>query len=571
MSRAEKLAKNTIIIAIGTFLPKFASFITLPILTGCLTKTEYGTFDLITVLVSLLLPAATMQIQAAAFRFLIEVRHDEKQVKSIVSNIAYFTGLTSFIALVILFFVLFDQTLEVRIFICLYFFADIVVCTTRQICRGINRNLDYSISAIISSFGNMVLTVVLVYWIKIGLLGTVISLFVSTLFAIAYLVFKAKLYRYMDVHCFSMPLLKKMLKYSWPLVPNGMSAWIMRVSDRLVVTASMGVTANAIYAVANKIPGLLSIAQNTFTMAWQENASITSKDDDASEYYSSMFQTMFDLMAGVFGILIAITPLLFKLLIRGEYSEAYLQIPILFVAMFFHSMSAFLGGIYVGYMRSKSVGITTAIAATINLIIDIGTIRWIGLYAASGSTLISDMFLFVFRITDIQKIVRINYSKKHVLLIIAAVVIEAFLCFLQKPILNIINILLGICIFVILNKSFVRRLARKTKQIISQRVNRDKNIHSLGDNMLMDNKDREMQKLSIVHEPPILFVHKENCCGCGACFSVCPVGAISMKEDEEGFLYPLVNYDKCIKCFRCIKICAFKKDQEQKGYYTNEV
>ena len=62
--------KNTLILSLGTFLPKFAAFITLPILTGQLTKVEYGTYDLVTVMVSLLLPAATLQIQAAAFRLL---------------------------------------------------------------------------------------------------------------------------------------------------------------------------------------------------------------------------------------------------------------------------------------------------------------------------------------------------------------------------------------------------------------------------------------------------------------------------------------------------------------------
>ena len=74
MSREGKLVKNTLVLSIGTFLPKAVSFITLPILTGYLTKAEYGTYDLITVLVALILPAATLQIQAAAFRFLIEVR-----------------------------------------------------------------------------------------------------------------------------------------------------------------------------------------------------------------------------------------------------------------------------------------------------------------------------------------------------------------------------------------------------------------------------------------------------------------------------------------------------------------
>ena len=56
MSREGKLAKNTLILSIGTFLPKLASFVTLPILTGYLTQTEMGIYDLITILESLLLP-----------------------------------------------------------------------------------------------------------------------------------------------------------------------------------------------------------------------------------------------------------------------------------------------------------------------------------------------------------------------------------------------------------------------------------------------------------------------------------------------------------------------------------
>jgi len=86
MSRESKLAKNTFILAIGTFLPKFVAIITLPILTGYLTKEEYGTYDLITVLVSLVLPAATLQIQTAAFRFLIDVRHDVDSIKTIITK-----------------------------------------------------------------------------------------------------------------------------------------------------------------------------------------------------------------------------------------------------------------------------------------------------------------------------------------------------------------------------------------------------------------------------------------------------------------------------------------------------
>ena len=53
--------------------------------------------------------------------------------------------------------------------------------------------------------------------------------------------------------------------------------------------------------------------------------------------------------------------------------------------------------------------------------------------------------------------------------------------------------------------------------------------------------------------------NKSECCGCSACSVSCPVNAISMEEDEEGFLYPMINQNMCIGCRRCVDACAFKK------------
>lgn len=67
---------------------------------------------------------------------------------------------------------------------------------------------------------------------------------------------------------------------------------------------------------------------------------------------------------------------------------------------------------------------------------------------------------------------------------------------------------------------------------------------------------------------PNLCDNKENCCGCSACYAVCPVNAISMKPDTEGFLYPSVDSEKCIRCYKCISVCVFKKDQKTKGFIS---
>lgn len=49
---------------------------------------------------------------------------------------------------------------------------------------------------------------------------------------------------------------------------------------------------------------------------------------------------------------------------------------------------------------------------------------------------------------------------------------------------------------------------------------------------------------------------KALCCGCSACVSVCTRQAISMCEDDEGFLYPIFNNPKrCVNCGLCEQVC----------------
>lgn len=57
---------------------------------------------------------------------------------------------------------------------------------------------------------------------------------------------------------------------------------------------------------------------------------------------------------------------------------------------------------------------------------------------------------------------------------------------------------------------------------------------------------------------PELYHERGECCGCTACAFACPVGAVFMAEDEEGFEYPAVDAALCIGCGRCMSVCVFK-------------
>lgn len=56
-----------------------------------------------------------------------------------------------------------------------------------------------------------------------------------------------------------------------------------------------------------------------------------------------------------------------------------------------------------------------------------------------------------------------------------------------------------------------------------------------------------------------LYSELRNCCGCTACFSICPQKAISMGPDEKGFLYPRIDSKSCNNCGLCLRACPFHK------------
>ena len=184
MSREKELAKNTFIIALGTFLPKLTTLVTLPILTAYLTKAEYGTFDLLSTLVSVVLPVATLKIEAAAFRFLIDCRDSKEKTASIVSTILTFLVPVSVVVIILLFFVMPLDSVLTRVLASLYFFFDILYLGIQQIIRGLSKNAIYSFSAILYSVINMGLIVTLLAGMNKGLDSLLASMCVAQFAAI---------------------------------------------------------------------------------------------------------------------------------------------------------------------------------------------------------------------------------------------------------------------------------------------------------------------------------------------------------------------------------------------------
>ena len=168
-----------------------------------------------------------------------------------------------------------------------------------------------------------------------------------------------------------------------------------------------------------------------------------------------MFDSIIRILFAIMSILIAFGPLLFRILIKGDYDEAYSQMPILYMAMFFSALASFLGGIYVALKQTKSIGFTTIAAAIINITIDLLFIKYIGIFAGSISTLVSYLALFVFRAKDIKRFISIKYELKTILSIVVLLLCFCTINYFRIFYLDIVNMFIAISFSCILNKKII--------------------------------------------------------------------------------------------------------------------
>lgn len=156
-------------------------------------------------------------------------------------------------------------------------------------------------------------------------------------------------------------------------------------------------------------------------------------------------------------VLISFTPILFAILVRGSYEESYNQIPLIYIGVFFSSISSFFGSIYIAKKATVEVGVSSIIAAVVNCVINFTLIKWIGLYAASISTIVAYLILALYRGFDINRrgYAKINYRKGHATACVILISISCVLCYQQKLVCNIVNAVIGIIGFIVLNRKML--------------------------------------------------------------------------------------------------------------------
>lgn len=464
MSKGKDLAKNTAIVSIGKICTQLITFFLLPVYTAVLSNEEYGVVDLLNTLTSLLLPIATLQIEQGIFRYLLDCRENKEKQTTLITTVSKFILVQS--AICILIFLCASPFIhnEYKYFLMANLLMGILSSISLQICRGLGDNKTYAVGSFITGALTVILNVIFIVAFKWGAYGMLIATAISNLLCAIYVFVKKKIYKYIDIKQNDEKLLKDIVKYSVPLIPNMISWWIVSASDRTIISAVIGVAQNGIYSAANKFSGIFSTLYSVFNLTWTESASININSEDRDEFFSKIF----DFIVRFFGSLclgtIAVMPFVFGILVNEKFAESYYQIPILILGSVFNILVSFLGSVYVAKKLTKEIAKTSIIAAIINIVVNVALINQIGLYAASISTVIAYFAMFIYRWIDVKKYVSIKTNKTLIAVLSVSFLVAIITYYLKMKIISIVVLLAVIIIAIYINKDSAKYLTEIVKK-----------------------------------------------------------------------------------------------------------
>mgnify|MGYP000049011620 FL=1 len=185
-SNYKELRRNTIIIAIANMGSKLIMFILAPLYSYYMNTAEYGTMDLISTTVGLLVPVLCLDIYEATFRFSSDKAYSEKKVLSssiiiclpgificfcipLLSNIIDFDGITLFA-------------------IAVSFALEAINLVIAQFLRGTNKMLQFAFSGIVASIGLLLANAYFLIILGWGLKGWILSFLISKIVCTIYLI-----------------------------------------------------------------------------------------------------------------------------------------------------------------------------------------------------------------------------------------------------------------------------------------------------------------------------------------------------------------------------------------------
>lgn len=408
MGKYRYLLKNVGLMAIGQFGSRILSFLLVPLYTSILSAADYGTFDLYSTIVQLLVPVLTLNIYDAMLRFALDGKEDIKQVHAVGLGV-FFIGTVILLVLVVA--NLFVGFLPIVNQYPWLFFLFYIVNALSLMLSNFARGLDDVSATVISGILTTLTMITLNIWFLVGLHWGLFGYFwaniVGTAVGCLVYAFRLRIWQYPIIPK-DMSLGRRMIVYSAPLVVNSVSWWINSASSRYIIIWISGIAANGLFSAANKIPSIISIVANLFNSAWVMSSVKEFDSEDKTGFFSKTYKMFSSMIMICCALLIAGSFILGSFLYRGEFHSAWALTSFMTLGAAFSAVAGYLGGIFAAAKQTKIFAYSTFAGCATNIILGIILTKMFGVMGAAAAVMISNYVILVIRFIQIKGFMRIN-------------------------------------------------------------------------------------------------------------------------------------------------------------------
>lgn len=407
-NRSKNFIKDIFIFAIGGVGSKLLLFLLVPLYTNILTREEYGTADLVSTVAELIIPFLSVVIYEAVLRFGLS-KYERKED---VLLVALFVWLGSWLVglLIIPATRLYSELFEWRWYLYFYINVSIGSFIFLNYIKVKNMNKLFSLINIVQASMLVGLNVLFLIVFKWNVNGYLLSSILSVGLPLIVVILVGKVIPDLKNARTDYQLFKRMIKYSFPLILNNVSWWVIHSSDKIMLELMVGVGALGIYIVVTKIPSLINVVINIVSSAWNISATKEMEDTNNAKFYSDVFNLLtFFVFLACISIVFVLKPFM-SIYVGQEFSEAWQYTPLLLVSAVFSAISSYCGSLYDALKKSVHNMITTLIAAMINIALNFVFIPSYGIWGAIIGTVIAYFVIAIMRLINVSRYIKIDFK-----------------------------------------------------------------------------------------------------------------------------------------------------------------
>ena len=392
------LTKNTLLFTISSIGTKLISFLLVPLYTFVLSTEDYGTVDLMTTTISMLLPILSVNVQDAVLRYSLEKKQNPENVISVAMRIIFMGSfLLACVLLVIQILGVFEISYEYLLFLWIHYTSNAIFNSLQMYLKATDRVRVIVIASIASTIVSCVLNIVLLLGFKMGVIGYLIALASASIVSNFICLFTNNTYKDIHLSYKNKELRNMMVAYCAPLILNSLAWWINSASDRYILTFFRGASSNGIYSVSYKIPTILSTLQTIFYNAWSVSA-IKEFDKHDKDGFIGNIYSLYSCMSIIgCSFIMILNPFLARVLYAKDFYQAWQYVPALLIGTVFNGLSLVEGCLFTAVKKTKTVSSTTLVGAAVNTILNFILIYSIGIQGAAIATMAGYIVVWIVR------------------------------------------------------------------------------------------------------------------------------------------------------------------------------